>query len=334
MARIWVLTGAKIGDNAQIVRAADAIGLPYEVKRIVLSPEHETAKPKVEASLHIVDQAKSDRLDAPWPDLVITIGRRLSMVALWIKERSGGQARIVLFNAPKGRAEAFDLIVAPAYYTIADGPRVCRIGLPLIAAGEARIEGAKAEFAAAFARLARPLDVLLLGGDMGARKLGPDFALSTLRTMQESYARDGSIYVSTSRRTPTAAVEAVEKALRPQDRLYRWREGAADNPYFGLLAHGDRFTVTSDSLSMLTEVARLGRPLVIAEPPERRPLAGRHPGLRAVPPARGLSEAADYLIRRGHAVKLGAPPPPAPKPPPDDTQRVALRLRQIALGRD
>lgn len=334
MARIWVLTGAKTGDNAQVLRAADAVGLPYEVKRIVLSPEHEKAKPRVEASLHIVDQEKSDRLDAPWPDLVITIGRRLSLVALWIKERSGGQTRISLFNAPKGRAEAFDLIVAPAYYTIADGPRVCRIGLPLIAADEARIKRAKADFAAAVASLPRPLDVLLLGGDMGARKLDPDFALRTLRTMQESYAREGSIYVSTSRRTPAAAVEAVERALRPQDRIYRWREGAADNPYFGLLAHGDRFTVTSDSLSMLTEVARLGRPLVIAEPPERRSLADRIAALLPFRPARDLSEAADYLIRRGHAVKLGAPPPPAPKPPPDDTQRVALRLRQIALGRD
>ena len=132
MALIWVLTGAKTGDNAQVLRAARAMGLPFTEKRIALKPEYETAKPKVEASLHILDDAKSDPLAAPWPDLVITIGRRLSIPALWIKAQSGGRTRIALFNAPKGKADAFDLIVAPSFYTIADGPKVCRIGLPLI----------------------------------------------------------------------------------------------------------------------------------------------------------------------------------------------------------
>ena len=64
------------------------------------------------------------------------------MPALWIKAQSGGRTRIALFNAPKGSSEDFDLIVVPAYYTIADGPRVCRIGLPLIAADPQRIEAA------------------------------------------------------------------------------------------------------------------------------------------------------------------------------------------------
>ena len=62
MAAIWVLAGAKTGDNLQVLRAADAMGLPYEVKRIVLKPGFETAKPKVTASLDIVDLTKSDAL--------------------------------------------------------------------------------------------------------------------------------------------------------------------------------------------------------------------------------------------------------------------------------
>ena len=144
----------------------------------------------------------------------------------------------------------------------------------------------------------------------------------------------GSIFVSTSRRTPPAAADAVEQTLRPQDRLYRWQQDAARNPYFGLLAHGATFTVTSDSLSMLTEVARLGRPLAIAEPPLRAPLwqrlAARCPWSRA----RDMGEAASYLVRGGHAVRLGEPFPGRRHPPADDTGRVAARLRQIALGHD
>jgi mitochondrial fission protein ELM1 len=331
---IWVLTGAKTGDNAQVLRAAGAMDLPFTQKRIVLKPGFETAKPTVEASLSIVDLEASDPLAAPWPDLVITIGRRLSLAALWIKAQSGGKTRIALFNAPKGRSGDFDLIVVPAYYTIPDGPRVCRIGLPLIAADPLRIEAARQDSGAAFGALSRPLHVLLLGGDMGSRKLDQGFARDTLRTMQDGFASAGSIFVSTSRRTPRAAADAVEAALRPQDRLYRWQPDAAWNPYFGLLAHGETFTVTADSLSMLTEVARLGRPLAIAEPPARITPWQRLAGVLSMKPARDMGEAASYLIRGGHAVRLGEPFPATASPPPDDTDRVAARLRQIALGRD
>ena len=31
--RVWVLTGQKAGDNAQVIALADALGWPYEVKR-------------------------------------------------------------------------------------------------------------------------------------------------------------------------------------------------------------------------------------------------------------------------------------------------------------
>lgn len=332
MAPIWVLTGGKGGDNAQVLRAAQAMGLPYEVKRIVLKPEFEIAKPKVEASLHVIDEAKSDRLSPPWPGLVITIGRRLSLPALWIKQQSGGLTKIALFNAPKGRAEDFDLVVAPAHYALAESPKLCRIGLPLIAADPQRIEAARQDFAADFAGLARPLHVLLLGGDMGAAKLDAGFVARTLRQMQQGFAREGAIFVSTSRRTSEAAAAAAEASLRPQDRLYRWQADAARNPYLGLLAHGDTFTVTSDSLSMLTEVARLGRPLAIAEPQASRwrRLAGRF----GTGGARDLGEVADYLVRGGHGVRLGTAFPALASTPPDDTTRVGQRLRQIALGAD
>lgn len=334
MALIWVLTGSKTGDNAQVLRAAAAMSLPFIEKRIVLKPGFETAKPKVEATLSIVDLQASDPLEAPWPDLVITIGRRLSGAALWIKAQSGGQTKVALFNAPKGSAGEFDLIVVPAYYNIPDGPRICRIGLPLIAADPVRIAAARQDAAGEFAALSKPLHVLLLGGDMGARKLDASFARASLQTMQNDFASTGSIFVSTSRRTPQAASDAVEAALRPQDRLFRWQPNSANNPYFRLLAHGDTFTVTADSLSMLTEVARLGRPLAIAEPPERTTPWQRLAGLLPMKPARDLGEAASYLIRGGHAVRLGEPFTPTATPPPDDTERVARRLRQIALGQD
>jgi mitochondrial fission protein ELM1 len=328
---IWVLTGDKTGDNAQALRAADAMGLAFETRHIAVLAGHAAAKPKVEASLHHIDQDASDPLAQPWPDLVITIGRRLSLVALWIKQQSGGRTRIALLNAPKGQQDRFDLLIVPAFYRIADGPRVCRIGLPLIAVDPGRLAAAKARFASSLDAMVRPLHVLLLGGDMGSRKLDPGFAVSVVEQMRAGFAANGSIFVSTSRRTAENVADAVERALRLGDRLYRWRAGAQDNPFLGLLAHGDSFTITNDSVSMLTEVARLAKPLVIAEPPDRSGLLARLAERMGRGSMRDLQSAANFLCDGGYAVRLGDTPRAPAAPPPDDSGRVGRRLRQLAF---
>ncbi len=334
MGAIWVLTGSKTGDNAQVLRAAAAMGLPYAVKRVVVRTGHEAAKPRVSASLYHVDLVASDGFEPPWPDLVITIGRRLSSVALWIRRQSGAKTRIALFNAPKGASEDFDLIVVPDFYRVAESARLCRIGLPLIAVDPARLAAAATRFESLLGAMAKPLHVLLLGGDMGTARLDPAFATDILVRMREGFASAGSIFVSTSRRTPAEVADAVARNLRPRDRIYRWSAAEDGNPYLGLLAHGDSFTVTADSLSMLTEVARLGKPLVIAEPPPRRDLLGPVKSLFGLKPARDLGRAANYLIGGGYAVRLGDTPQTPPAPPPDDTVRVAERLRQLVLTSD
>lgn len=331
--RIWLLLGSKTGDNAQALRAAEAMGHAFETKHLHVKPDFETVKPPVTPSLAIFADDTASALSAPWPDLVITIGRRLSLAALWVKQQSGGRTRVALFNAPKGRDGDFDLIIAPSYYNLKDSPRLMRIGLPLIAADPARIAAARAYFAGSIGALAQPIHVLLLGGDMGSQPMDGRFAAEAVRRMRQSHARDGIIYVSTSRRTPDAAATAAAQELRPGDQLYRWRAGDAENPYFGLLSYGADFTITADSLSMLTEVARLAKPIAVAAP-EPRGTASRLLRRFGLGPMRDLDAAARFLITSGHAAELGQPLPRPAAPPRDDTAAVAARLRQLVPGND
>ncbi|MGH6886369.1 MAG: ELM1/GtrOC1 family putative glycosyltransferase, partial [Geminicoccales bacterium] len=81
--RVWLLLGDKRGDNAQVHAIEQALGWRCERKHLEIQEPWTVAKPRVEASLYHVDLARSDPLEPPWPDLVITIGRRPSMVALW-----------------------------------------------------------------------------------------------------------------------------------------------------------------------------------------------------------------------------------------------------------
>ena len=168
---------------------------------------------------------------------------------------------------------------------------------------------------------------------MGQRKLQPDFALETLRAMQRGFASNGSIHVATSRRTSPAVGAALAAALRPQDRIFLWGKTGGPNPYLGLLAHGDSFTVTDDSLSMLIEVARLGKPLLIAEPPEPGGFKGLSARLGAAWRTRDLRKALNLLYDGGYALRFGAPLRTPPGPLADDAELVGERLRALVAGK-
>jgi mitochondrial fission protein ELM1 len=326
---LWILTGPKAGDNAQILRAAEATGLEYDVKKIVIAKGHETKKPRVRPTLRYVDADASDVLEPPWPDVVLTIGRQLSLVALWIKKQSAGRTRVALFNAPKGKSDAFDLVVLPPFYRTTPSPSVLVISMPLIGIEPHRLAAARIAYREQFADLPRPLHVFLVGGDMGRRKLDPGFASSVLERMQKDFAAIGSIFVSTSRRTPLAVSSALAAGLRPQDRLFRWGTVGVENPYLGLLAHGDTFTVTADSLSMIIEAARLGKPLMITEPPPLRGVLGLADRALDMFRVRDLGKAINMLYESGHATPIGQAIRTPSTPLPDDVGIVADRLLQL-----
>ena len=123
-----------------------------------------TEKPRFRATLDHVDPARSAPLEPPWPDLVLTIGRRPSMAALWIKERSGGRTRLVLFGKPSGMMDRFDLVVAGAEVQLPPSPNLVPIRLPLMRAKAPEIEAAVARWRGRLAPLPRPLIAILVGG--------------------------------------------------------------------------------------------------------------------------------------------------------------------------
>ena len=49
--RVWLLVGDKLGDNAQAVALADAIGWPYEVRQVFPKPEWVLGKPHFEPGI-------------------------------------------------------------------------------------------------------------------------------------------------------------------------------------------------------------------------------------------------------------------------------------------
>ena len=350
--RVWLLVGDKTGDNAQLEVVRERLGWQVEYRRLTFLPRYVNGKPYFTASLRHVDRARSDPLEPPWPDMIFTIGRRPAMAALWVKARSGGRSRVVLFGRPKRWLERFDLVVTPAQYAVPRARNVVNITLPLMRADPERLAAARESWRARLEALPRPLVGVLVGGTTRPFRLDADAARDLLVQARRYAGETGTLYVTTSRRTPASAVSALQQALPAGGRLYQWGDDPADNPYYGLLAHADGFVVTGDSMSMLTEVARLGGPLAIYPLPEgsragnvlmwlahalnrAAPRLTAHPllervGLRFFP--RELTRIHQWLFDRGAAVPVGRAFPAGTEPVDDDLDRVAARVTALAAG--
>jgi mitochondrial fission protein ELM1 len=347
--RIWLMLGDKAGDNAQVRIVADTLGLPYVVKQLAFRAPYVTGKPRFRVTLGHLDRARSDALEPPWPDLIMTVGRRPSMAALWVKQQATGRPRLAVVGRPKRWLERFDLVVAPPQFRLPRRPNVLALDLPLMRVDEGAIAAAAEAWRERFADLPRPLTALLVGGPTKPYRFDAAVAMRLLEDVTRVVARDGgALYVTTSRRTPAAVVEALAAGLPATARLYRW-DGGGDNPYHALLGLADRVIVTGDSISMMVEVARLGRPLAIFALPEQpglrprsalgrglagaggalEPLAELLFRLRIAKYPRDLAEIHRRLYARGLAVPLGAPFPPPAARPADDLAAAVARVRDL-----
>jgi mitochondrial fission protein ELM1 len=357
--RIWLLLADKTGDNAQVEAIANELearlGWPAELKRLVVRPEWAVAKPKVRPRTDHVDLERSDPLAPPWPDLILTVGRRPSSVALWLRERSHGKSKIVLVGKPSSAIGRYDLVIGSVENQMPDLPNVLQVALPLMRVDRAAVEAAAGAWRQRLAALPRPLVAILMGGPTGPFVYDGRVVTAILDTARKIAAEGGTPWIVTSRRTPAPVVEAIAAGLPAAARLTRWLPDLApdENPYRALLGLADGCIVTGDSVSMIVEVARLGRPLQVLPLPtsrlggldlRRRDLARRvfggprgRPGrlgrllyrLRLVTQTRSFEALYDLLERQGLATPLGTPFAPPRGEIPDDLGRVVERIAAL-----
>jgi len=274
---VWLLVGDRTGDNQQAQAVAGALPWPAVRKYVRVREPFATRKPRVVPSIQHLDLGASDALAPPWPDLVVTMGRRLSMVALWIRAQAAREARpprvrIVLVGKPSGRDADFDLIVISAETPLPPQRNTVPIGLPLLRVDPAAVRAEALAWRGELGGGTSPRLALLVGGPTRPFRFGLE-ELGDLvdAVLQRVAGANGSLVVTTSPRTPRAFHGLLRKRLAGRAWLHCFARGAPRNPYLGLLGTADEFVVTADSVSMLVEVARLAKPLAIYPLPRARP---------------------------------------------------------------
>ena len=261
---VWLLQGRKAGDNAQLEAVAAALeGLrPCRVERIALDfRAHElSVNLLLGVSLLGLTPAARAHVSGPWPDLILTAGRRNEPVARWIQRANRGRTRLVHFGRPWARPDRWDLVVTtPQYFLDPDRwPNLLTLPLPPVPASATSDDGDEG-----------PL-LLLVGGDSGSKVVDAAFGCATLTACAALADERGTrLRVTTSPRTPRAVEDALREAAATLGaECFPWHARAgAENPYRLWLAEASGVVVTADSISMAAEAAAGGAPLWIARLP-------------------------------------------------------------------
>ncbi len=310
--RCWVVSDGNAGNENPALGLAQAVGLETEVKRLRPRPPWTWLPGNLWPRPFAALGADSDSLAPPWPDLVISCGRRSVPYSLALR-RAGAGCNVHIQN-PRIGLRHFDLVAAPRHdrlqgaNVVATKGSLHRLTAPLLAAEAARLEPE-------LSHLPRPLVAVLVGGTNSCYRLTEGATTELAAGLTTLCGQGAGLVVTTSRRTGTANEAALRQALEKQPAVI-W-DGQEPNPYFAYLGLADAIVVTADSVNMVSEAASTGKPVHVFElEGGNRKFRAFHDMLRAdgiTRPFAGRLERWSY-------------------DPPDDTARVAAAVkRQLGI---
>jgi mitochondrial fission protein ELM1 len=268
--KVWVLTDDRPGTANQVLGVAEALGWPFEVRRITYGPLARIPNVLLGARLAGLTEMACRAFQPPWPDLVIAAGRRIAPAVRWLKRRSPSTFTVQLMWPGTGRD--LDLVAVPEHDGVAPAPNlVSTVGAPHRVT-PATLVAARTRLTPTIAHLPRPYVACLIGGASRHGSFTPADAVAAARAAARlATERQGSVLITTSRRTGIPAEHALEDTdLAAPVWLHAFSRGGA-NPYLGLLGHADAIVVTADSASMCTEGCATGRPVFLFQVRDWRP---------------------------------------------------------------
>ena len=246
--------------------------LPYdcEIKKVVLDTPWKWLPYSLIPSPFSSLTEDSDRLTVPWPDVVVSCGRRTIPISIAIKQASGGRTRSVYIHDPGMAAKHFDLIVAMEHDKCT-GDNVIKTRYAIHQLTHQKLEQAANRFVDKFSRYETPLIAVLIGGSTNRYKITTEGMEKLLDKLEQFIvATHGSLLITPSRRTGTENIALLkERFSNIPNQVYIYDPDSEErNPYMAMLALADYIVVTNDSVNMMTEACFTGKPVYILDLPE------------------------------------------------------------------
>ena len=204
---------------------------------------------------------ESDRFEAPWPDMLVAVGRSTLAISRGIRKWSGGRTFTVQLQNPHWPARGFDAVVPPRHDKLG-GRNVIPVTGSAHRVTPEKIAAEYELFRAGLDPLPHPRVAVLVGGTSKAFDLSEERATRLAAEIALAVETEGgSVLLTFSRRTPEPARDVMKAKLKRLPGIL-W-DDQPPNPYFAFLQAADYVLVTEDSTNMAAEAASTGKPVFV-----------------------------------------------------------------------
>lgn len=327
--RVWALLGPHRGDNNQVLALANALGFPFEEKKLSYNALRRLPPTVLGGTFRSLSAEARRQLEGKPPDLTISTGLRSVPVVRELKRRSGGTMRSVHLGFPRISPRHFDLVVPTPEYPVPDAPNVLRVPFALTPHAGTPVEKSDRELLEAYPK---PHLLLLIGGPTLYWELPVETVRAAAgRLIEMASARGGSILAVGSPRTPIDLLDTTREILESDSVPFLFEPGDGPPAYPALVEAADAIFVTADSVAMVADAVTTGKPVGII--PIAKSRLGRQvmaiadrlrPGQRVYP--RDLRFFWAALEKEGFGGTLDRP---IASSPPDYADIVARRVRLL-----
>ncbi len=271
--KILVLTDHRPGTNNQSLALAQEIGLEYEVIEVKHSFLSMLPNFFLNSSWLRLEKNSGEALQNKlqkdgYPDLIISGGRRLAVIAKIIKEQSEFYSRIIQIMKPQLPVTVFDIIILPEHDEFKyrqDKRLIFMIGaLNLITKDSLSL--AKEQFLTTIGANKKNKIALLLGGKTRGYKFSKSQAVDLAKFINKIAKKEkATILIANSRRTEEKINKILKNNLDCDYQFFDWKDYKSSNrnPYKAILAYSDKLIVSADSISMISECCSTQKPTYV-----------------------------------------------------------------------
>ncbi len=246
---IWVFSDSIKGHEVQSLALAHALSSHVTCYYCTIRQPWLSFAPRIlpRFGKNIVWKDKMPNTQNP-PDLIITCGRRMAAVGKFYKRKTESQ-HLQILN-PGDSISKYDLLVCPEHDNITGDNVITTRG---------SLHGITDE------KLTKYKDnhdyvnsvVLLLGNP--EKKFFSQ--LDNLKNQIQKNFSKHNVVVCGSRRTPKKYFKVIRQTFSDAKTVWLSKEDG-ENPYLSLLAQGNVFVVTADSINMVSEVCATDKPVI------------------------------------------------------------------------
>ena len=246
----------------QSIALANLLKHKYEI--INYTPPFYLRKLPLFGKIYFSNILKKNLLNKKSPTYIITCGKRMAGISIFIKSELKDKVRTIHIQNPGVSIKYFDLLIIPEH------DRVTRSNVIQTKGALNFFNYSELKNKYEYLKQNNEKTILLMVGGKNKRYTPQsiDYLNLSMKIIKTIKNTNGKLLLSVSRRTPQKAVRILDELFSKHLNNYEILSISENNPYPDILKSIDYGIVTSDSVNMISEIATTPIPLFIYKFPK------------------------------------------------------------------